>query len=248
MIPVLLLARNGLVKSRQFRRPVYVGDPLNALRVFSDKCVDEIVLLDIEATPQNRAVDLGRVRDLAQECFVPLAYGGGVRDFKTIEQLVRSGIEKVILNTSVVENPEFLSRAALEFGTSTIVAAIDVKIVDGKPRVFSRAGSKPAGRDPVDLARELADRGAGEIFLQSIDRDGMRQGYDLALIRQVAESVPLSVIACGGAGNAADLRSVLDLGCSAAAGSLFVLYGRLQSVLITYPKAVDLGRVEDVWA
>jgi cyclase len=178
---------------------------------------------------------------------MPLAYGGGVSSLGTIERLIHGGVEKVILNTAAVERPSFVEEAAREFGTSTIVAALDVRSTNGVSIVYSRGGSLSTGQHAAKLAKELCERGAGEIFVQSIERDGTRQGYDLELISSVARAVSISVVACGGAGNVADLRAVLDLGCSAAAGSLFVLYGRLQSVLITYPTASELGRQEDVW-
>lgn len=224
-----------------------MGDALNALRIFNEKGVDEITVLDIEAGPNGSGPNLPRIRELAQECFAPLAYGGGVTDLGAIERLVHAGVEKVILNTASVENPSFLEEAAREFGTSTMVAAIDYRNEDGAPMVYTRGGSRPTTRQAHELAKELCDRGAGEILLQSIDRDGTRAGYDLDVISSVSKGVNVSVVACGGANDVNDLRLVLEMGCSAAAGSMFVLFGRLQAVLITYPRASELGRQEDVW-
>lgn len=247
VIPVLLLTERGLVKTRRFGPGPYVGDPLNALRIFNEKCVDEIAVLDIEASRTGRGPDMGRIKAMAQECFMPLAYGGGVSDLRVIERLVQSGVEKVIVNTAAVENPAFLSEAAREFGSSTMVASMDVRRLNGQCLVYTRSGTRPSGRTAADVARDFDARGAGEIVVQSIDRDGMRTGYDLDLIGEISKTVGISVIGCGGANDVADLRKVLDLGCSAAAGSLFVLFGNLQSVLITYPRPQDLGRPEEVW-
>ena len=244
IIPVLLLGLEGLVKTVRFSKPTYVGDPVNAVRIFNEKEVDELILLDICATVHGRSPRYDVIEEIAQECFMPLCYGGGVRSLEDIQKLANVGVEKVAINTRAVEEPEFLTQATREFAGSSIVVAIDVKRgFWGRPTVWTHAGRKDTKRDPVELAREIADRGAGEVLLTSIDRDGTMQGYDGELIQTVSDAVPIPVIACGGAGSVADLQEALRRHASAAAaGSLFVFQGRHRAVLISYPSASDLRR------
>jgi imidazole glycerol-phosphate synthase subunit HisF len=243
-IPVLLLAHEGLVKTTRFSGPKYVGDPLNAVRIFNEKEVDEIVLLDIEATPQERSPRFDLIAEIAQECFMPLAYGGGVRTLGDIERLVSIGVEKVALNSALFEAPGLLAEAARQFGSSTLVASIDVRHqILGGLSVWTHGGRRNTRQSPASVARRLESEGAGELLLNSIDRDGTMKGYDLDLVRSVSGSVGLPVIACGGAGSVSDLLGVLDAKASAAAaGSLFVFHGKHRAVLISYPDANALRR------
>lgn len=242
VIPVLLLAEDGLVKTVRFKAPTYVGDPLNAVRIFNEKEVDEIVVLDVRATPEGRGPDVGRVRELAGECFMPLCYGGGVRTLGHVESLIAAGVEKVAVNSRAVEEPGFVKEAADRFGSSTVVASIDVKKgFFGRPTVWSGGGKRDSKRDPVEFAKEMEAMGAGEILLTSVDRDGTFSGYDLDLVRSVADAVSVPVVACGGAGSLADLHRATEARASAAAaGSLFVFQGPHRAVLISYPSPAEL--------
>ena len=239
---MLLLAEDGLVKTVRFRSPSYVGDPINALRIFNEKEVDEVVVLDVRATAEGRGPDLARVRDLAGECFMPLCWGGGVRTLEDVAGLVAAGAEKVAINTRAAEDPAFVEAAAARFGSSTLVVSMDVKRgFLGKETVWTAGGRKDTKRGPVEFAREMERRGAGEILLQSIDRDGTFSGYDLDLVGRVADAVSIPVVACGGAGSLADLRRAVGVHASAAAaGSLFVFQGPHRAVLISYPSPADL--------
>lgn len=236
VIPVLLLKESGVVKTEGFKQPRYVGDPINALRVFNDKEVDEIVVLDIEATAEARGPNFERISDLASECFMPMAYGGGVRSAADAERLFTVGVEKVILGTTAVERPEIVQAVSSVAGAQSVVVCLDVRRNwRGRPTVWVRNGSKDTGRNPLELARELQQRGAGELILQSIDRDGTGRGYDLALIKEIAPQLRIPLVACGGAGSKEDLHAVLAAGAAgAAAGSLFVFFGKHRAVLISY--------------
>ncbi len=239
VIPCLLLRGNGLVKTRRFRDPVYVGDPVNAVRIFSEKEADEIVVLDIDASREGREPNYELVAEIAGEAFMPLAYGGGVRTLEQIRRLIRSGVEKVVVNSAAVESTSVLSEAAAVFGSQAIVGAVDVKrTMLGGYRVVVKSGTVEAKVGLDEHLARLVAAGAGEIFLNSVDRDGTMSGYDLALIRQVATRVTVPVVACGGAGKLEHLsEAIREGGASAvAAGSLFVFHGKHRAVLINYPK------------
>jgi cyclase len=244
IIPVLLLTESGLVKTTRFRNPRYVGDPINALRVFNDKEVDEVVIVDIEAWKHGRGPDFDRVAELAGECFMPLGYGGGVTTIDQIRTLFRNGVEKVLLNTAIHSRPELISRTADIAGSQSVVACIDVKKNWlGRPRVFVAGGTVDTGVDPVEWAKQVEQKGAGEIVLQSIDSDGMQNGYDLEITGRVAAAVSIPVVTLGGAGRLADMVAAVRAGAhAAAAGSLFVLHGKHRAVLITYPKIEEICR------
>lgn len=239
VIPTLLLRGKGLVKTTRFKDPKYVGDPINAIRIFNEKEVDELVFLDIEATRTGRTPDLQTLSDIASECFMPLCYGGGVNRPELIEQILKTGVEKVSINSALVDNPELVRHAAREHGSSTIVASIDYKRggLFGKAQVYTHAGTRGTGKSPVELAKLAEDLGAGEIALNCIDRDGTLQGYDVDMVRKVADAVSVPVIAVGGAGSLADFRSAIREGhaSAVAAGAFFVFHGKHRAVLITYP-------------
>lgn len=246
VIPALLLQDKGLVKTVKFKDPVYLGDPINIVRIFNDKEVDELILLEITATNENRPPAFDRLGNITSECFMPLGYGGGIRSMDDIKKLLSIGIEKVILNTSAVENPMLVRAAADYAGSQAVVISIDVKKnFLGKYEVFMRSGRKGTGLDPVKHAIEMEKQGAGELFVNSIDRDGTMRGYDLDLIRCVSEAVSIPVVACGGAGRLQDLADAIKIGgaSAAAAGSLFVFQGPLRGVLISYPSQDDLKRI-----
>jgi len=246
VIPALLLQGQGLVKTVKFKDPVYLGDPINIVRIFNDKEVDELILLDITATNENRPPAFDRLGDITSECFMPLGYGGGIRSLDDIKKLLSLGIEKVILNTSAVENPTLVRAAAEYAGSQAVVISIDVKKnFYGKYDVFIKSGKKSTGLDPVKHALEMKKLGAGELFVNSIDRDGTMRGYDLDLVRCVSEAVSIPVVACGGAGKLQDLADAIKIGgaSAAAAGSLFVFQGPLRGVLVSYPSQSDLNQV-----
>lgn len=238
VIPALLLKGQGLVKTVKFTDPKYLGDPINIVRIFNDKEVDELVLLDITATPQNHGPQFDLLKNITSEAFIPLAYGGGIRSMDDVRKLLGIGIEKLIMNTSAVENPRLLRETADHAGSQAVVASIDVKKnFLGKYEVFTRCGQKKIGLDPVKHAVEMEEMGVGEILINSIDRDGTMQGYDIDLVRKIADAVSVPVVACGGAGNLTHVSEVIKQGhaSAAAAGSIFVFQGPLRGVLISYP-------------
>ncbi|MGB4101369.1 MAG: AglZ/HisF2 family acetamidino modification protein [Alphaproteobacteria bacterium] len=236
-IPCLLVDGGKLVKTIKFCAPKYIGDPMNAVRIFNEKGADELIFLDIAARRAGKPPDLELIRQIASQCFMPFAYGGGITTLEQIRAILGGGAEKVVLNTVAGQMPELLTQAAAEFGSQSIVAGMDVKKSWlGRQRVVLGARQRTTGQSPVDYARALVARGAGEIFINDIDRDGTRSGYDLALIQSICAAVDVPVVACGGAGQVSDLQQAVAVGAAAAAaGSLFVLYGKHRAVLITYP-------------
>jgi cyclase len=243
IIPCLLLRNRGLVKTVRFDRPVYVGDPMNAVRIFNDKEADELVFLDITASRAGRPPDFALVADIASECFMPFCYGGGIRSVEDARRLTQLGAEKIVLNTAALADLTLVSRAAGVFGSQSVVVGIDVRRgLLGGYTVHAHAGGAVPRLAVEDYARAAEQAGAGEILLTSVDRDGMMAGYDLELLRRVTSAVGIPVVACGGAGSLAHLaEAVLDGGASAAAaGSLFVFQGRHKAVLINYPTPAEI--------
>lgn len=236
VIPVLLLSGYGLVKTQKFKDPVYIGDPVNAVRIFSEKEADELVLLDIGASLEGREPNYELIAEIGGECLMPMAYGGGVTTLEQVRKLIRSGVEKVVINSAAATNPAVITEAAAIFGSQAIVGGIDVRrsLMRGT-RVATHAGSVETGQDPVAQARRLVEAGAGEILLNSIDRDGTMSGYDIPLVKSVADAVDVPVVACGGAGTPEHLQEAITAGASAAAaGSMFVFHGKRRAVLINY--------------
>lgn len=246
-IPVLLLHGHGLNKTRGFQPWKYLGDPVNAVRIFNEKEVDELIVLDIDASRKGHSPRIKEIVELAGECFMPMCYGGGVTDIEQIGRLLGEGIEKVSLSTSAHESPALVEAAARDFGSQSIVVSIDVRrMPDGRYTVYSHCGRNDRGIDPVTFAIHARNLGAGEILLNDIDRDGMQRGYDLELIKAVSDAVDVPVVACGGAGKPEHLREAIAAGAHAgAAGSLFVLIGRLDAVLISYPPQEQLEKLYD---
>jgi cyclase len=247
-IPCLLLRGNGFVKTVRFREPTYLGDPVNIVRLFNDKEVDELIVLDVTATPERRSPRLDFIAQLAGECFMPLCYGGGVSRIEDMQALYALGVEKVALTTSAVSEPRLVSAAAELFGSQSVVVGIDVKRNwRGRYQVMTHAGRRGTGLDPVAHAVHLQEQGAGEILLNSVDRDGTMEGYDLDLVRSVTRAVTIPVIACGGAGSVEHLAAAVFQGgaAAAAAGSLFVFQGRNRAVLVNYPEPAVLKRLFD---
>lgn len=243
VIPCLLLRGHGLVKTRKFKDPVYVGDPVNAVRIFSEKEVDELVVLDIDASREGREPNYELIAEIAGECFMPVAYGGGIRTLEQVRRVIRSGIEKVVINSAAVASTAVITQAAEVFGSQAVVAAIDVrKPLLGAYRVMTHSATQDAGVKLDEHVQRLVRAGAGELFLNSVDRDGTMAGYDLDLIRVVSRAVGVPVVACGGAGTVDHLRQAVHEGGASAvsAGSMFVFHGKHRAVLINYPTHLTL--------
>lgn len=242
IIPTLLIDDRDLIKTIQFGKRTYLGDPVNAVKIFNRKRIDELSILDIGATRNHREPDYELIRDIASEAFMPLSYGGGISNYSQIHEILALGYEKVVLNTALVKKPNLISEAADQFGSQSIVASIDAKKTKGKYSCYICDGQEKTELDPVELAQKAEQLGAGEIIINSISQDGMMSGYDLELVKNVVNSVRIPVIAIGGAGNIQDLKTVLhDCHAHAAAGgSMFVYYGKLKAVLITFPSETEL--------
>jgi cyclase len=243
VIPVLLLRNGGLVKTEKFGAHRYIGDPINAVRIFNDHRADELVFLDILATREGRLISLDFVRDVGEEANMPFAVGGGIRTLTEIRSILSAGAEKVVLNSSAAANPDFIAQAADSFGSSTITVCIDVKQKRfGGPRTWTAGGTRATSYAPEEFARLAEEKGAGEIIVQSIVRDGTMEGYDIDLIRRVSETVTIPVVALGGAGGLDDLRRVYSEthASGLAAGSMFVFHGPKKGVLINYPDRAEL--------
>jgi imidazole glycerol-phosphate synthase subunit HisF len=245
IIPCLLLNGTGFFKTTKFKDPVYLGDPLNILKIFNEKEVDEVAVLDISATVQNKGPNFTYLQDLASECFMPLAYGGGVKSVEQVQRLFQIGFEKVILNSHALQRPQLIREVADVFGSQSIVVSIDVKKgVLGRMHVCSHGGRQQHRQSPEAWARQAAELGAGEIIINSINRDGTMTGYDLELIRSITSEVSVPVIALGGARNVADFSAAVhEAHASAcAAGAMFVFQGPHRAVLINVPPAREIER------
>lgn len=242
IIPVLLIDDGDLVKTRRFADPVYLGDPVNAVKIFNIKNVDEMAILDISASRLGKEPDYGLLEDIASQAFMPLSYGGGIVSADQALKLLSIGYEKVILNTALVETPSLIEEVSSRVGSQSVVASIDaVRKGDGYACAIED-GTRMVDISPVELAKRAESLGAGEIIINSVDEDGMMQGYDEELVKSVSSAVSIPVIACGGAASLDDLKRALTE-CDAhavAAGSLFVFYGKLKAVLITFPHEDDL--------
>jgi cyclase len=239
VIPVLLLRKKGLVKSVRFKEHRYVGDPINAVKIFNEKEVDEIIIIDIDASSEKREPDFDYIKEIASECFMPLAYGGGVTSCAQIKRLIQSGVEKIVINHAAQADKAFVKTAVEVFGSSTIVGAIDIKKnLLGTHMVYSHTERKTMSIDPTLVAQELQSLGVGELFLNNVDRDGMMTGYDIPLLKKIQSVISIPLIACGGAAGIQDIeRAIIEGNASAAAaGSMFVYHGKHKAVLITYPE------------
>lgn len=239
IIPCLLVSRKGLVKTVKFNDRKYVGDPLNTVKLFNEKEVDELAVFDIDASVNGAAPDYAMIRNLAAECRMPLCYGGGIKSVEQAVQIIKLGVEKVALSSGAVQDPQLVSAIAEFIGRQSVVVVLDVKrrLFGGSPEVWIGNGRISTGRGALDLAVELEHAGAGEIVVNSIDRDGTMKGYDLELARDLRRrvSVPLTIL--GGAGSLADLTALVqEFGTvGVGAGSLFVFKGSYRAVLISYP-------------
>jgi cyclase len=246
VFPCLLLSGEGLVKTAQFKNPTYIGDPINAVRIFNAKQVDELLLLDINASQENKKRNISLIEKISDECAMPLTVGGGISSVEDIKELLNAGVEKVSINTAALKDIDFIKEASSMFGNQAIVGAMDVKRTwSGSYKVFGKRGKKKTSWDPVKYAKALEYAGAGEILINSIDQDGMMMGYDLALIKQITSSVNVPVIACGGCSSLEDIGAVIkEADASAAcAGSFFLFHGNRKAVLISFPTQEELEKV-----
>ena len=242
LIPALTMINRGLVKTTQFKKPLYIGDPINTVKIFNNKGVDELCILDIRATQEGKGLDFDYLKEIASEAFMPLSYGGGITTVEEIEKLFYIGYEKVIINASFIGNPKLIEEAVHLAGSQSVVVSIDVKASRFKGQQgFTHSGKRKTHQDPLTLAKQAEALGAGEILLTAVDRDGMMQGYDLDLVKAVSDAVNVPVIANGGASTIQDFKAVLDAGAhAAAASSVFVFYGKQKAVLITAPEEKEL--------
>jgi len=246
VIPILLLKGKGLVKSIKFKDYRYIGDPINAVKIFNDLKADELVFLDILASKEKRSISLDFVRNVGDEANMPFAVGGGIRTIQQIKEIINAGAEKVVINTYAVENPNFIKEASDIFGSSTIVVSIDVKKKFlGKKQVHTMAGTKAIGLNPIEFAKLMQEKGAGEIIINSIENDGLMTGYDLDLISQVSKVVEIPVVAAGGAGTLSDFKKAVkeSYASAVAAGSMFVYHGPRRAVLVNYPNTRELNNL-----
>lgn len=238
IIPALLVQEGGLVKTTKFDSPRYIGDPINAVKIFNEKEADELVVLDIDASRNGKEPDYRLIERLANECRMPLCYGGGIKNLNQANKILSYGVEKVVVSSLIIENPKIISEMANYLGSQSVVVALDVKkSFTGKYEVMIHNGKKKTGKNAEELLKEAIRLGAGEILLNSIDNDGMMEGYDLNIIEKIKSncSVPMTVL--GGAGSSEHLKSVINkFGIiGVAAGSLFIYKGKLKAVLINYP-------------
>ncbi|MFO0783022.1 MAG: AglZ/HisF2 family acetamidino modification protein [Phycisphaerales bacterium] len=242
VIPCLLLRNGGLVKTLKFANPKYVGDPINAIRIFNDKEVDELMVLDIEASKHGKEPDYALIEQFAGECFMPLCYGGGVRTVEQAQRLFALGVEKVCLQTAALNDISLVTRISERFGAQSVLVSADIKrSLFGKRQLYSAATGKAASEPWLDFLKSAVAAGAGEVVLNSVDRDGTMQGMDIELIREASAALPVPLVAVGGVGSMADIRAAIDAGASAvSAGAFFVFHGPHRAVLITYPRYQEL--------
>lgn len=242
VIPALLLSNGGLVKTLKFKDPKYVGDPINAIRIFNEKEVDELMVLDITASKEHREPNYALIEKFAGECFMPLAYGGGVHNVEQATHLFSLGVEKICVQTAALKDLTLVSRLADRFGSQSVMVSVDVKRNwMGKGRIHGSADGKARSEPWLELTQRLVNAGAGEVLLNAVDRDGTLAGPDLELIHTASVAIPVPLIAVGGVSSLADIQACVEAGASAvAAGAFFVFHGPHRAVLITYPKYQEL--------
>jgi len=245
VIPSLLLKGKGLVKSVKFEDHKYLGDPINIVRIFNEKEVPEMILLDITAGSERKEPNYEFISNIASECFMPLSYGGGLTTLEQISKVLSMGFEKVVLNTAAVEDPKLVQEASRQFGSQSIVVCIDAKRnFFGKYEVMTKGGKASTGLNPIEHAVKMEEMGAGELVINSIDQDGTMSGYDISLTSKVAKAISIPTLASGGAGNLEHIRAAVTKGGASAvvAGSLFVFHGKHRAVLINYPDTETLKK------
>lgn len=238
VIPVLLLKGKGLVKTEKFKNPKYVGDPVNAIKIFNEKEVDELVFLDILASKNKIEPNYKLIKDFASECFMPVCYGGGINNIEQIKKIFSLGVEKIAINSHSLASLALVKEASGIYGSQSIVAAVDVKkSLFGKYQVYNHAKAKKSRHELIEFVKMLEQSGAGELLINNVDRDGTQIGYDFELLKTIFDSTNLPVVGCGGAGSFEDFRKAKDIGISGCGvGSMFVFFGTHRAVLISYPE------------
>ena len=245
IIPCLLIKDGGLVKTIGFDNPKYLGDPINAVKIFNEKLVDELIILDIDATVKNQEPDMEMISNLASECRMPICYGGGIKNVKQIRQIIALGVEKISISSAAIQNPDIVSEASEYVGNQSIVLTLDVKKVNDEYQVFTHNGSKMTGLDLIEIIRKYQNLGVGEIVINSISYDGTMNGYDFVLIDYIKDGVNIPLTILGGAGSHDDIGMLISKYglIGASAGSLFVFKGAYKAVLINYPNLVEKGNI-----
>jgi cyclase len=246
IIPSLLLHDRGLVKTENFKSPKYVGDPINAVRIFNEKEVDELAFFDIDATVLNKEPDYVLIEKLANQSRMPLCYGGGVQTIEQAQKIFSLGIEKIALSSAVIKNPQLVSQIAERVGSQSVIVVLDIKKkLLGGYEIYTHNGKKSSGINPIKFVKELEALGAGEIIINSIDQDGVMKGYDMNLIDKIAETISIPLTVLGGAGSLADIEKVIVKHgvIGVAAGSLFVFKGPYKAVLINYPTQREKNKI-----
>jgi imidazole glycerol-phosphate synthase subunit HisF len=243
IIPCLLVHNKGLVKSVKFTNHKYVGDPINAVKIFNEKEVDELMVVDIDASTENREPDYKMIENLAAECRMPLCYGGGIKTVEQADRIFSLGVEKIAISSIAVENPTLISRIAERVGNQSVIVVLDVKkkSFSSKYEIWTHNATKNTGKDPLEFAKLCESLGAGEIIINSIDHDGVMKGYDLTIIDKIRESISLPMTVLGGAGSLDDIGGLIKKHgiIGVAAGSLFVFKGKYKAVLINYPNRIE---------
>lgn len=246
IIPCLLLQGKGIVKTVRFKYDKYIGDPINIVKIFNEKEVDEIIILDIGATAKKKGPQFQLISEIASECFMPLGYGGGIISIEDIKKTFEIGIEKVVINYGAHKSPSLVEKAAKLFGSQSIVVSVDVKkSIFGNYEVYTSGRKMRTGKNPIEYATMMEGLGAGELLINSINRDGTMEGYDLELIKMVTEATSIPVIACGGAGKLNDFKGGISKGgaSAVAGGSIFIYQGEGKAVLISYPSQEDIVEI-----
>lgn len=248
IIPVLLIKNKGLYKGIKFKNHVYVGDPINTVKIFNDKQTDELIIFDIEASKKNAPPDVNYIQSIISEAFMPVGYGGGINDVETASRLFRCGVEKIILNTAAFRNPLLIQELAKKFGSQSVVVSLDIKKnLFGKKVCTILSGTKTVSGSPLEWALKFQELGAGEIILNDIDNDGMMKGYNLELVNFFSGKLKIPIVACGGAGHVNHFKDALRSGAHAcAAGSMFVFKGKIRGVLISYISQSELMDLYDL--
>jgi len=250
IIPCILLHKGGLVKTVKFKNPRYIGDPINTVKIFNEKEVDELIVMDIDATPANREPDYSVIEDIVSEAFMPVCYGGGITSIQQMRRIFWTGVEKVSLSASAIANPALIEEAADHFGSQSIVVMLDITKTRLKRQyqVVTHNATKKTALDPFETAVLMEKSGAGELVLNNVDRDGLMTGYDEDYIKKITGAVNIPVIALGGAGKMDHLKQVVMNGgaFAAAAGSMFVYHGKHRAVLINYPKLKQILKLFEV--
>ena len=239
IIPSLLLTEDGLVKTVKFSNPTYIGDPINAVKIYNEKEVDELVILDIEATKKGNKPRFDLIEEIATECFMPFAYAGGVTEVDDVRKLLKLGVEKVIITSEALNNPQLIKEAVDIFGSSTIVVGIDItQNMWGNPRIYSHASNKKVKVDLDEHIKEIASYNPGELLLNFVYKDGTMGGFDIDVVNRLTKDLDIPVVVAGGAGSIEDIKELFEKTSvnAAACGSIFVYHGETKGILINYPK------------